>query len=46
MIQDPGQTQEANLAWLYIVGAVIMGVNGWMTHAQSVKAYNDEIEGE
>jgi hypothetical protein len=46
VIQDPGQTQEANLALLYIAGAVIMAINGWMTHAQSMKAYQDETDGE
>jgi hypothetical protein len=42
VIQDPGQNTEPNLAWLYVAGAAIMAVNGYLTHAQSMKAYQDE----
>lgn len=42
VIQDPGQRTEPFLAWMYLAGAAIMGLNGWLTHAQSIKAYEDE----
>lgn len=42
VIRDPGQVRENNLAWFYLAGAVIMLVNGWMTHRQAIRAYDDQ----
>ncbi|MES1228292.1 MAG: hypothetical protein ABUL72_06435, partial [Armatimonadota bacterium] len=42
VIRDPGQIKENNLAWFYLAGAVIMVVNGWMTHRQAVKAVEEQ----
>ena len=43
VIRDPGQIRENNLAWFYLAGAVIMVVNGWMTHKQAVKAVEEHV---
>jgi hypothetical protein len=41
-IRDPGQVQESGLSFFYLAGAVIMVLNGWMTHQQAVKAFQEE----
>ena len=43
VIRDPGQIRENNLAWFYLAGAVIMIVNGLMTHKQAVRAFEEQI---
>jgi hypothetical protein len=42
-IRDPGQKRENGLALLYFVGAVIMLVNGWLSHRQTVQHYNEVV---
>lgn len=44
-IRDPGQIREGGLAWMYFGGAVLMAINGFLTHRQSVKDYDDYIAG-
>lgn len=43
-IRDPGQVREGGLALLYFVGAIVMFVNGYLSHKQCVQHYNEEIE--
>lgn len=45
-IRDPGQKAEAPglLPWIYIVAAVVMLVNGLISHAQTVKLWEEERE--
>lgn len=44
-IRDPGQTRESSLWLLYLVAAVVMFVNGYMSHAQTVQNYRETVEG-
>ncbi len=44
-IRDPGQKREGGLALLYFAGAVIMFVNGWLSHRQTVQHYRETLEG-
>jgi len=39
-IRDPGQERESHLYWIYFVGAVVMWVNGVISHSQTVQAYD------
>lgn len=41
-IRDPGQVRESGLVWIYLGGALVMAVNGYLTHQQALKAYRDE----
>ncbi len=44
-IRDPGQKREDQLViWLYFVGAIVMYGNGWLSHRQTVQAYNEAQE--
>ena len=45
-IRDPGQVREAGLGWIYLAGAVVMLVNGLLTHNQAVRTYSDSREDE
>ncbi|GIV07064.1 MAG: hypothetical protein KatS3mg017_0266 [Fimbriimonadales bacterium] len=36
-IADPGQDVDARLAWLYLLAAVIMLVNGILSHKQHLR---------
>ncbi len=40
-IRDPGQKRESGLVWMYLAGAVIMALNGWLSHQLAVKAYEE-----
>lgn len=42
-IRDPGQKRENGLALLYFLGAVIMLVNGWLSHRQTVQHHNETV---
>ena len=41
-IRDPGQKREGNLYFLYLGAAVIMFVNGYLSHRQTVQQYEEE----
>lgn len=41
VIRDPGQKQESGLVVFYVLAAVVMLLNGWLTHSQSVQAYDE-----
>lgn len=41
-IRDPGQKYENGLALFYLGAAVAMFINGWMTHRQNLKQYDEE----
>jgi hypothetical protein len=46
LIRDPGQKREAMPLWpLYLAASVVMLVNGFMSHAQTVQHYNETVEG-
>lgn len=46
VIRDPGQKREDDIVvMLYFAGAVIMFVNGWLSHKQTVQAYNEQDKG-
>lgn len=42
-VRDPGQLDENGLIWIYLAGAVVMAVNGYLSHKQYVQNYNDEM---
>ncbi|CAN5379670.1 hypothetical protein BH11ARM2_BH11ARM2_03160 [soil metagenome] len=41
-IRDPGQKKESNLWLLYLVASVLMFANGWLSHKQTVRTYEEE----
>jgi hypothetical protein len=41
VIRDPGQADEQFLALIYFVGALVMLVNGWLSHSQTVQHYRE-----
>jgi hypothetical protein len=43
-IRDPGQVREGGLVWIYLAGAVLMGLNGALTHGQALRAYAESQE--
>jgi hypothetical protein len=43
-IRDPGQVRENGLVWIYLGGAIVMVVNGALTHNQAVRAYAETQE--
>lgn len=43
-IRDPGQKRENGLSLFYFGGAVLMLVNGLLSHWQTVKHYNERSE--
>ncbi|MCW5939968.1 MAG: hypothetical protein KF884_10390 [Fimbriimonadaceae bacterium] len=43
-IRDPGQVRESGLVWMYLVGGVVMIVNGWLSHQQAVQHFVEEEE--
>ena len=43
-IRDPGQVREAGLGWIYLAGAVVMLVNGLLTHSQAVRLHAESVE--
>lgn len=45
-IRDPGQKREGMLWLLYFVAAVVMFVNGWLSHRQTVQLYRETVESE
>lgn len=46
LIRDPGQKREDGVVViLYFVGAIVMVVNGWMSHRQTVREFEEERNG-
>jgi hypothetical protein len=45
-IRDPGQRREGGLTLIYLGGAVVMLVNGLLSHKQTVLHYQEAQEGE
>ena len=45
-IRDPGQRRESGLVFIYFGGALLMLVNGWLSHRQTVQHYHEALEGE
>ena len=44
-IRDPGQKRESGLALLYFGAAVVMYLNGFMSHRQTVQHYEEVTQG-
>jgi hypothetical protein len=44
-IRDPGQKREGGLYLLYFVASVIMLVNGYVSHRQTVQQFEEEKQG-
>jgi len=43
LIRDPGQKREDSLVtMLYFVGAIVMVVNGWVSHRQTLREFEEE----
>lgn len=45
LIRDPGQKREGGLGLLYLVAAVVMFVNGVISHRQTTQQYEEETQG-
>jgi len=43
LIRDPGQKRESGLAMWYLIASVVMYVNGWISHQQTVRAYRELV---
>lgn len=43
-IRDPGQKPEGHLWLLYLTAAVVMIVNGVISHKQTVQQYEEDIQ--
>jgi hypothetical protein len=44
-IRDPGQRRENGLSLIYFGGALLMFINGWLSHRQTVQIYLEETGG-
>lgn len=44
VIRDPGQVRESGLFWIYLGGAVLMIVNGLLTHQQAQRHFAESQE--
>jgi len=44
-IRDPGQKREDGLYLIYLGAGVVMLINGWISHRQTVQAYEEETRG-
>lgn len=44
-IRDPGQKREGGLVLIYFGASVVMLVNGWLSHRQTVQHYKEFLEG-
>jgi hypothetical protein len=44
-IRDPGQKRESNLYLLYLGASVLMYLNGYISHRQTVQHYHEETQG-
>lgn len=45
-IRDPGQkTETIPLFLIYVAASIIMLVNGWLSHKQTVQHYLEEVQG-
>ncbi|MBX3118512.1 MAG: hypothetical protein KF784_05565 [Fimbriimonadaceae bacterium] len=42
-IRDPGQKREGGLVLIYLGGAIVMLINGILSHRQTVKAYEEHL---
>lgn len=43
-IRDPGQKREGGLVLIYLGGALVMFVNGFLSHKQTIKAYEEYLQ--
>ena len=41
-IFDPGQKRESGLAYMYFGAAIVMFVNGYISHNQTVQLYKEQ----
>lgn len=40
-IRDPGQVREGGLVLIYFGGAILMLINGWLTHRSAIQHYEE-----
>jgi hypothetical protein len=45
VIRDPGQKSEGHLYVWYFLGGLAMFVNGWISHRQAMRLYEEATEG-
>lgn len=43
-IRDPGQKREGGLVLIYLGGALVMLVNGLLSHQQTLRAYREYLD--
>lgn len=43
-IRDPGQKRESGLVLIYLGGAIVMLVNGLLSHKQTIQHYDEQLE--
>ncbi len=43
-IRDPGQKREGGLVLLYLCGAIVMLINGLISHRQTIQHYEEHQE--
>jgi hypothetical protein len=46
VIRDPGQRKESTLWIIYLGASVVMAINGFLSHRQTVQAYSEALENE
>lgn len=44
VIRDPGQLPESHLPLIYIGAGIVMAVNGYISHLQTVEAYKELVD--
>jgi len=42
-VRDPGQVEEPGLIWIYLGGAVVLLINGILSHRATVQHYEEEM---
>lgn len=41
IIRDPGQVREGGLVLIFVCAGLVMLVNGWLTHRQSIQHFEE-----
>jgi hypothetical protein len=45
-IRDPGQKREGGLTLIYFGGALVMLINGWVSHRQTLQHFHEQTAAE
>jgi len=43
-VRDPGQKKEGLLWLFYLVASIVMFVNGWVSHRQTILNYREQMD--